>query len=74
MGEILTLIGLVNSLVGIIGRFSEQANSISQLITKLQAEDRSMTEEEWRIVDNVLEEARKYAKTAMPPITHMAEK
>lgn len=68
MGELVAVIGAINSILTMIGNFTKQATEMGALVKKLQEEKRAMTTEEWALVDKALKAARDYAMTAEPPI------
>lgn len=62
----MTAVSALNVILTLVGNFTKQAAEIGALITDLQANQRSLTKEEWAKLDAALETARKNAETAVP--------
>lgn len=67
MGEVLTVINAISAILAAVKNFSAQAAELGELVKRLQTEQRSMTDEEWKKVDAAQEAAREYAINAEPP-------
>ena len=52
--EIIAAISALNAIISLIGNATKQASEIGALVTDLQANNRSMTADEWKKVEDAL--------------------
>lgn len=64
--DIVLAISALNGLISLVGNATTQMQKVGAIVDRAQKNDGVIPEHEWETLDNALETARNYAKTAQP--------